>query len=243
MKHIFSFALLAAFIIASCKSKTSSTDKNTDNAVADSLVNKINILGSYVGAFGDNKINVLITRIAGDSIEGNSIVAGNARTFKGTINKKDSVISISAKEPGDDKNDGSFQFAINASNPNTLTGSWQPYKSTENVGDKKFSLVKRTFSYKADVGEYPQASMKLLSDSDVNNMDKYELEMMRNEIFARHGYCFTRRETRQEFESEDWYIPASVDVRKDITEIERKNITLIKKYEKYAKEYGDDYGR
>ena len=45
------------------------------------------------------------------------------------------------------------------------------------------------------------------------------------------------------FEDKDWYIPNTVDVKKDLTEIEKKNIVLIKKYEKYAEEYGDDFGR
>ena len=66
---------------------------------------------------------------------------------------------------------------------------------------------------------------------------------MRNEIYARHGYCFTRKATRQQFEMYEWYIPNSTDIKKDITEIEKKNIALIKKFEKYADDYGDDYGR
>ena len=66
---------------------------------------------------------------------------------------------------------------------------------------------------------------------------------MRNEIYARHGYCFTRKATRQQFERFDWYIPNSTDIKKDITEIEKKNIAMIKKFEKYADDYGDDYGR
>ena len=72
---------------------------------------------------------------------------------------------------------------------------------------------------------------------------KGELETMRNEIFARHGYCFKRKAQRELFEDKDWYIPNTVDVKKDLTEIEKKNIALIKRFEKYAEEYGDDFGR
>jgi len=67
--------------------------------------------------------------------------------------------------------------------------------------------------------------------------------MMRQEIFARHGYCFSKKEFRQRFENEDWYVPDTTDIRGRLTDIEKKNIALIKRYEKYAEEYGDEYGR
>ena len=66
---------------------------------------------------------------------------------------------------------------------------------------------------------------------------------MRNEIFARHGYCFAKKEFRQQFENEEWYVPNTVDIKGFLTEIEKKNIALIKRYEQYAEEYGDEYGR
>ena len=45
------------------------------------------------------------------------------------------------------------------------------------------------------------------------------------------------------FEMEDWYVPNTVDIRGFLTDIEKKNIEMIKRYEKYADEYGDEYGR
>ena len=35
----------------------------------------------------------------------------------------------------------------------------------------------------------------------------------------------------------------TTDIKGFLTDIEKKNITLIKRYEKYADEYGDEYGR
>src|SRR4051812_26676789 len=43
------------------------------------------ILGSYVGAFGDNKITLLITKAGAGSVSGRSIVGGNDRPFEGTL--------------------------------------------------------------------------------------------------------------------------------------------------------------
>ncbi|MBL7727175.1 MAG: hypothetical protein JNM68_14625, partial [Dinghuibacter sp.] len=45
------------------------------------------------------------------------------------------------------------------------------------------------------------------------------------------------------FENLDWYVPDNVDVKDLLTEIEKKNIRLIKRYEQYAEEYGDEFGR
>ncbi|MGG9963236.1 YARHG domain-containing protein [Ferruginibacter sp. SUN106] len=244
MKKIITCFIIAA-IGLSCNNKNTSKDKDTkdilatvgDNAAA--LYEKI--LGSYVGAFGDNKITLLITKADKDSVSGRSIVGGNDRPFVGSVALANGIYSILAKEPGSDKNDGTFNFSIDSSAVDIVKGSWTPYN--ELSGSKKEYVLKRkAFEYKPDAGTY-QASTKLLKVSDVENLMKNELETMRNEIFARHGYCFKKKETRAYFENEDWYVPATVDIKNKLTEIEKKNIQLIKRYEKYADDYGDDFGR
>ena len=54
---------------------------------------------------------------------------------------------------------------------------------------------------------------------------------MRNEIFARHGYIFQTNDMKAHFKSQDWYIPKYNDVNSMLTDIEIKNIELIKRYE------------
>lgn len=199
-------------------------------------------LGSYVGPFGENKITLLITRIWGDSVQGRSIVGGNDRPFLGTHTyAKDGSFRVDAREPGDHKDDGVFRIFIQPDSTRSLSGNWIP-NDTKRKG-KDFSLVRRQFEYRADVGTWPESSQRLLTAKDVENLMKEELEFMRNEIFARHGYCFSRKHLRQQFEMEEWYVPNTVDIKGFLTEIEKKNIALIKRYEKYAEEYGDEYGR
>lgn len=93
------------------------------------------------------------------------------------------------------------------------------------------------------MGEYPEASQRELKPEDVENRMKPDLELMRNEIFARHGYCFKRKEMRQAFEAEEWYVPDNTDVCSKLTPLEKKNIEMIKRYEQYAEDYGDEFGR
>jgi hypothetical protein len=198
------------------------------------------LLGSFVGAFGDNKITLLITRADKDSVSGRSIVGGNDRPFTGTISQNGNTYSIAAKEPGDDPNDGVFNFTL-AESADKVSGSWKPNDTKKKT--KEYSLDRKKFEYKPDVGSYPETSLRLLKAKDVENEMKEDLEFMRNEIFARHGYCFKKKNLRQQFENEEWYVPNTVDIKGFLTDIEKKNIELIKRYEKYAAEYGDEYGR
>ncbi len=199
------------------------------------------ILGSYVGAFGDNKITMMITKAAGNSVTGRTIVGGNDRPFDGTYKIENAVATIEAKEPGDHKDDGVFKFSVATGDAKQVKGTWKANDTKR--PEKTYTLDRRKFEYKANVGGWPEASTRLLKTKDVENLGKNELQLMRQEIFARHGYCFSKKEFRQRFENEDWYVPDTVDIRGRLTDIEKKNIALIKRYEKYAEVYGDEFGR
>lgn len=233
------FLLPALLLILSCNNHKATSAGEELKAGSLKLMN--NLIGSFVGDFGDNKITVLITKAQGDTILGRSVVGGNDRPFTGTFIEKDGVWQITAKEPGDDPDDGVFDFSIQNGNADLLTGSWKPYDANKKA--QHFSLQRKKFVYRTDVGDFPEASQRELKEEDVENMLKDGLASMRNEIFARHGYCFRRKDTRETFEEKDWYIPDNVDVRDKLTDTEKKNLALIKRYEKYAEEYGDEYGR
>ncbi len=253
MRKIWSLLIAGSFLVACNNNKkadappkdsmddtaSATTSTQTPPPLAVNLVEKI--LGSFVGAFGDNKITLLIIKAQGDSIEGRSIVGGNDRPFSGVFKENAGLYTIVAKEPGDHPDDGVFEFSINPASPDSVKGSWKPNNTKKPA--KEYSLSRKKFEYKPDVGSYPQASMRLLKAKDVENEMKEDLEFMRNEIFARHGYCFKKKHLRQQFENEDWYVPNTVDIKGFLTDIEKKNIELIKRYEKYAEEYGDEYGR
>ncbi len=244
MKRIFLPAVIFLLLFSGCKPKSKNTDDKTlASDLTTAAVNYAKLIGSYVGDFGTNKITLLITKAINDTIEGRSVVGGNDRPFTGLIKFMDGKYNINAKEPGDDKYDGVFNFIIDDKQPDMVTGNWKPNVPDAHLGAKDFSLKRRSFMYLVDVGQFPIASKRLLVEDDVSNMNKADLQTMRNEIFARHGYCFKKKDLREMFEDKDWYIPNTVDVKKDLTEIEKKNISLIKRYEKYAADYGDDYGR
>ncbi|HPG10201.1 MAG TPA: YARHG domain-containing protein [Chitinophagaceae bacterium] len=247
MRPVLLWIALPVFI--ACNNNSSSTSKTGTEEFGDPVHNEAQtdsaraeiMYGSYVGAFGDNKITMLITTLHNDSISGRTIVGGNDRPFNGIFTKKGVTYYIHAAEPGDHKDDGVFDFEISESNTSDVNGTWKP--NDANRPSKTYTLSRKKFEYKTDVGDYPEASQRLLEVGDVENLFKEDLEFMRNEIFARHGYCFNRKHLRQQFEMQDWYVPNTTDIKGFLTDIEKKNITLIKRYEKYADEYGDEYGR
>lgn len=79
--------------------------------------------------------------------------------------------------------------------------------------------------------KYDVASTRLLSESDLRGMSKYELKVMRNWIFARHGYIFQSDDMKAFFSSQPWYNPRYRDVTPYLSDIEIKNIDFIKRHE------------
>jgi hypothetical protein len=87
------------------------------------------------------------------------------------------------------------------------------------------------------------ASTMVLKEKDLKNLKKLDLEIIRNTIFARHGYTFKKKSFRQFFDSVDWYIPLKENVYRELTPIEQRNIVLINRLQKYAEDHYDSFGR
>lgn len=241
-------------------------------------------LGSYVGYFEaseydsdkdiswTNLITIFVDSLSGNKIFGHSVVAGNARPFQGNyqLQAAEGLLSATAKEPGDDRYDGQFEFTIE-SETSQLTGKWTAYKKL-GVSVRVYELEKRQFSYDPNndlppgsvwtdlYGTYDKetdqyemvtenaaqynASNQKLTKAMVENMYKGDLEVMRNAIYARHGYSFKNRRMRYVFDNNvEWYMPVFTDIRDQLTELEKENIALIKRYEQHAEAYYDSFGR
>lgn len=90
------------------------------------------------------------------------------------------------------------------------------------------------FEYEEQVvdGDYKIASCRLLTANDIDHLNKSELRLMRNEIFARYGYLFKDIKLQAHFSKMHWYIPIGKDVNKYLTQLEKDNIELIQEFEK-----------
>lgn len=87
------------------------------------------------------------------------------------------------------------------------------------------------------------ASKQKLTEKDLKNLRKLDLEIIKNSVFARHGYSFKKETYRNFFEQTDWYIPVSNNVDNELTPMEKENVALLNRFTKYAEDKYDSFGR
>lgn len=86
------------------------------------------------------------------------------------------------------------------------------------------------------LGQFPQASKRILSRDKLQGLSPKQLQIMRNEIYARYGYTFiSGGKTETYFNAQDWYRANYEDVQPWLTIIELKNIETIRSVEQERK--------
>ena len=284
-------ALVLVILVISCKKEKSEIATLTTN---EDLHTELfgNWLGDFVAKVYDttsnfvyvNKINIVIKKIEGNKVFGQSIVAGNSRPIAGEFRQVADSLIFTMKEPGDKKDDGKFEFSIKN---NVLNGTWFANNKKQAVTQRTFKLKKQSFEYnpnlmlpedeayidyysekidtivetQTDSTSVPEtyyqetyrsagdvitkinSSTKKLTENDLKNLKKLELEILRNTIYARHGYTFKKKSYRQFFDSVEWYIPVSENVDAKLTALEKANIKLLERFEQYAEDNYDSFGR
>jgi hypothetical protein len=80
-----------------------------------------------------------------------------------------------------------------------------------------------------------EKSQTLLNSDDLKDKNINELRIMRNEIFARHGYIFNSDDLTKYFSKMDWYEPKYSNVDSLLTETDKENIQTIINQENIAK--------
>lgn len=83
-----------------------------------------------------------------------------------------------------------------------------------------------------DLDDFDWLSERYVTPDDLNWRSKDSLRILRNWIFARHGYKFKSQDLIQYFSQYPWYTPRFDNVNSQLSEIELYNIDLIKEYEK-----------
>jgi hypothetical protein len=207
------------------------------------------VYGNYV-FISPNRLSIIIDEIAQDNtFRAHSVAAGNERQIIGTWQKIGDTLKLSGQEPGDHKNDGTFDMVLDK---DSLSGTWTAF--SDKATPKEFKLAKTQFEYDpsqkihelidfghAEFDKNP--SLDELQTADVENLTRQQISIIQNFIFARHGYSFNKRNMRIVFENLDWYIPVTNDITDNLTGIEKKNLKLLNRYQKYADSSYDDYGR
>jgi hypothetical protein len=107
-------------------------------------------------------------------------------------------------------------------------------KSAELEGLKAKEVSKKSSQqtfHAVGYGDYPEASERKLTYEELSRLNKRELRIMRNEIFARYGYIFKSQDLKSHFSYQSWYQPLYDDVTNRLTKIEKENAEYIKNFE------------
>ena len=89
----------------------------------------------------------------------------------------------------------------------------------------------RRYRRRSDANTLPE---RRLTEDDLYGKSVWELGVMRNEPFARHGYIFQRNDLREHFSQFSWYAPDSRSqsrVAQRLSSTEQHNTELIRKYQ------------
>lgn len=75
----------------------------------------------------------------------------------------------------------------------------------------------------------PQSNQRYLTADELKNYDKYTLNLIRNEIYARYGYAFKEKPFKSYFSNKNWYVKdeSFKGADSELNDYELKNIKLL----------------
>lgn len=100
-------------------------------------------------------------------------------------------------------------------------------KVSENKDEKKIDLEEKN-PKDADTFLFP-SDKSVIGEEELNSYDKEKLTLLKNEIYARHGYKFTNKEMKKYFKEKSWYKENEDFSLKLLNDIEKENIRNINK--------------
>ena len=78
---------------------------------------------------------------------------------------------------------------------------------------------------------YAWLSERLVNESDLQGKSKAEIRIMRNTIYAMHGYIFKTSDMKNHFGKLPWYKAEKSDVTAELSSIENQNVQFLKAHE------------
>jgi len=172
-----------------------------------------------------------------------------AGIYKLSITEGDSVLtghwSGGDKVPSHDFDLTKKLFSYNPDWKLERTGyvDWNKSKKITIKPDSSEAYTDSRFATTSDEVQKYNPSTEVLTTKYLANLKKADFLILRNSIFARHGYTFKKPLLSWYFSEQSWYVPISTDVTAELTPIEKQNLKLMAPYEKYAQEYYNAFGR
>lgn len=106
-------------------------------------------------------------------------------------------------------------------------GTFSDKGSTEEIDYTNEDIEKDAFLFPSD--------SVLITEGELEKLDDKTVELIKNEIYARHGYIFTNRALKKYFESFNWYEPSEEYSPNLLNPTEKANLKTIKIFQSREK--------
>lgn len=122
-----------------------------------------------------------------------------------------------------------------ASAPTAAAGQETPAPTAAPPADQKvvYGTLPRAQQARVPTTRYvPIGAQRALTTADLQGLSKWDLDVLRNEIYATHGRKFDRRDLQQYFARKTWYTPDSGFSENRLSALEKRNAAFIAEYQK-----------
>lgn len=194
-------------------------------AIALSLFIVISIFLLYVFAY-QKKAPV-------EEVEVNEPIIKKAETLPKLDEKSDDEVKIITEEikPNSEEENAETENDMADETPEeqeiATEGTFSDKGSTEEIDYTNADIEKDAFLFPSD--------SVLITEGELEKLDDKTVELIKNEIYARHGYIFTNRALKKYFESFNWYEPNEEYSPNLLNPTEKANLKTIKKFQSRGK--------
>ncbi len=168
-----------------------------------------------------------------EEVEVNEPIIKKAETLPKLDEKSDDEVKIITEEIKPNSEEENAETESDIANETSeeqeieTEGTFSDKGSTEEIDYTNEDIEKDAFLFPSD--------SVLITEGDLEKLDDKTVELIKNEIYARHGYIFTNRALKKYFESFNWYEPSEEYSPNLLNPTEKANLKTIKKFQSREK--------
>ncbi|MDD7731289.1 MAG: YARHG domain-containing protein [Ezakiella sp.] len=168
-----------------------------------------------------------------EEVEVNEPIIKKAETLPKLDEKSDDEVKIITEEikPNSEEENAETENDMADEAPEEqeieTEGTFSDKGSTEEIDYTNEDIEKDAFLFPSD--------SVLITEGELEKLDDKTVELIKNEIYARHGYIFTNRSLKKYFESFNWYEPSEEYSPNLLNPTEKANLKTIKKFQSREK--------
>lgn len=168
-----------------------------------------------------------------EEVEVNEPIIKKAETLPKLDEKSDDEVKIITEEikPNSEEENAETESDTTDETPEEqeieTEGTFSDKGSTEEIDYTNEDIEKDAFLFQSD--------SVLITEGELEKLDDKTVELIKNEIYARHGYIFTNRALKKYFESFNWYEPSEEYSPNLLNPTEKANLKTIKKFQSREK--------